>query len=139
MESHFENCKCCGNYGPHIVTLLDCKPHYARVDCGSCGNYIRFMGKPDSEATKYRRPKAHRDLVKKYSRGYCEFCGRLEGELPRGQTLEAQHIREFQDGGGSERENIQILCTSCHKLAHWVRTYHGSVESIGDVLKQWPL
>jgi hypothetical protein len=45
---------------------------------------------------------------------------------------------EFKDGGEPRRENVWVLCSGCERLVHWVRTYHGCVETIGNVLKEWP-
>ncbi len=96
-------------------------PHYAQVKCKDCKRHVQWVSKPDSEKT--RRPQAHRDLVKRYSRGYCEVCGTRKEDLPAGQAMEANHIIEFKNGGSDERENIQILCTACHKLIHCLRTH----------------
>jgi hypothetical protein len=61
--------------------------------------------------------------VKKYGRGLCEVCLRRPADLPPGETLEAQHIIEFSEGGDPGPENIMIVCTACHRLVHWVRRY----------------
>lgn len=98
------------------------KQHYAKESCGVCGCWLRWLPKPDRE--KIRRPSAHRNLVKKFSHGYCELCCTAEQDLPPGQVLEAQHGVEFQDGGEPTRENIWILCTACHKLVHCIRHHY---------------
>ena len=94
-------------------------PHHAREDCKNCGRFVRWVSKPESE--RVRRPSAHRDLVAKFGRGFCEMCGVREEHLPPGQVLEAQHVEEFQEGGEPTRENVWIVCTKCHKLIHWAR------------------
>lgn len=96
-------------------------PHYGREDCADCGRFIRWVPKPEGD--RVRRPSAHRGLVHKFSRGFCEMCLRKENELPDGQTLEAQHVEEFSGGGEPKRENIWIICTACHKLIHCIRTH----------------
>lgn len=123
-----EPCKffACKFHGAMRVILSTGGVHYARVECPTCNGFQRWLPKPESDPTKYRRPNSHRDLVKAFSKGYCELCLRKKENLPKGQTIEAQHVLEFQDGGSSERENIWILCTACHRLVHWVRTYHAS-------------
>lgn len=100
--------------------------HHGKEVCNGCGKFLRWIPKPDNE--KVRRPAKHRDLVKKYSKGFCELCLKSEVELPNGQGLEAQHVIEFQDGGTEGRENIWIVCTACHKLIHWMR-HHISQRS----------
>lgn len=121
-------CRFCQEPGPHIVKLRTSGVHYADCTCAKCGKHLGFPPKPDSDPSKYRRPTAHRDLVADYSRGFCEMCLRKHAELPKGQTLEAQHVVEFQDGGGNERGNIWIICTACHRMIHWIRTYHGTYK-----------
>lgn len=102
-------------------------PHHAKELCADCRRFLRWVPKPGAE--RIRRPAGHRDLVEKFSRGFCQFCRRTEGVLPPGQTLEGHHIVELQDGGSSERDNILVLCTACHKLLHWMRTWVTSKES----------
>ncbi len=115
-----KTCKQCGSDNLLAEETPD-TPHHAKEMCGDCGAYQRWLPKPDSE--KARRPAAHRDLVRKYSEGYCELCLIAEDNLPAEQTLEGHHIIEHQDGGGEGRENIQIVCTKCHKLIHWNRNH----------------
>lgn len=98
-------------------------PHYGKDVCEDCGRHVRWVAKPDNE--KIKRPSAHKNLVAKYSNGYCEMCLLPEDMLPSGQTLEAQHVIEYADGGGDGRDNIWIICTKCHKLIHWIRHWAG--------------
>lgn len=113
-------CKYCGSDNL-IETELSEGPHYGREDCEDCKRFLRWLPKPDTE--KAKRPAAHRDLVQKFSDGYCEMCLICEDNLPPRQTFEGHHIVEYQDGGGDNRENVQILCTKCHKLVHWIRKH----------------
>lgn len=94
--------------------------------CIVCGTKW-WQPKPENERAK--RPARHRELVKKYGRGFCEMCGRPEKQLRTGETLEAQHVFEYQAGGEPARENIWIVCTTCHRLIHWTRrAYGGEVD-----------
>ncbi|MBA7685518.1 hypothetical protein ES703_93943 [subsurface metagenome] len=95
--------------------------HYASLHCGRCGRWLAWLPKPC--VGKKWRPGRHRELVRKYSRGYCELCLRKAEELPGGQTLEGHHVRELQHGGSDARDNVTILCSACHRLVHWVRTW----------------
>lgn len=124
-------CSRCGDGGPHLTELRTTGVHYANGWCRKCNNHF-FPPKPDSDPTKYKRPKPHTDLVTKFSRGFCELCLRKQAQLPKGQTLEAQHVIEFSDGGEPNRENIWIVCTACHRHIHWTRTYHGPREQIAQ-------
>ena len=98
-------------------------PHWGELICGYCAHHFYWLPKPESEKTK--RPASHRDLVHKYSDGFCELCLLRPEQLPPGQTLEAHHIIEVQDGGSADRENIWIVCTKCARLIHWMRTHAG--------------
>jgi hypothetical protein len=123
MDGDKRFCKACGAETPQVVTLRPAGVHYADSRCAVCGLHCGFLSKPDDEPTKYKRPAAHRELVAKFSRGFCELCLTPEAALPKGQTLEAQHVVEFADGGAPLRENVWIICTGCHRLIHWRRTY----------------
>jgi hypothetical protein len=125
IERPTERCRFCGHEGPQLVSLETSGQHYARVACAECNRFMRWLPKPDSDPTKYKRQKKHTGLVGKYGQGFCEMCLRKEGDLPKGQGLEAQHVQEYAEGGSEERGNIWIICTPCHKLIHWLRTYHG--------------
>lgn len=122
-------CGSCHFGGPHSQVVMENGVHYAKVSCGKCGLFMGWLPKPDSDPTKYKRQNQHRDLVAAYGRGFCEMCLRRQESLPKGQTLEAQHVMEHQDGGSPERENIWILCTPCHRMVHWLRYYHGGDAS----------
>ena len=41
--------------------------------------------------------------------GRCRMCG-----LRVGESGEIDHIRPIADGGTSDLENLQLLCSSCH-------------------------
>lgn len=118
-------CKRCG--GRLEIMIREKQPPYAQLTCDGCG-YVDWVQKPDSDSSKYRRPKAHRNLVHKFSNGFCEMCLCPESELPKGRLLEAHHVQEYQNGGEASRENIWILCTGCHSLVNWVRTYRGESD-----------
>lgn len=129
MAKHDETrdrCKSCNS--PNLVERL--RPdtqHHAELVCADCGTYQCWLPKPDSK--KAKRPAAHRELVKKFSRGFCVLCLTKEGDLPKGRALEGHHIEEYQHDGSDDRENVQIVCTGCHKLIHWRRTY---LEAVGQ-------
>lgn len=95
-------------------------PHYRKEVCGGCGAFIRWVPRHGSDR---KRPGSHRDLVKKYSRGWCECCLRREENIPAPGCLEAHHVVPFEHGGGNERSNIWIVCTACHRHIEWARTY----------------
>ncbi len=103
------------------VRILSTGPHHWQEQCALCGRWIRFLPKPDS--LKAKRPKAQSELVHEYGREFCELCGILQRHIPNSEALEAHHVIEYQDGGQERRSNIWIVCTRCHRLIHWMRTY----------------
>lgn len=106
-------------------------PHYSRQTCYKCGKGD-WKNKPDSDPSKYKRPAAHRELVKKYSPGYCEMCLKPEAKV----TLHAHHVIEFKPGGSADRSNIWILCTACHAYVGHVRRYFNDPVSVKDMIEK---
>lgn len=98
-------------------------PHYAKWVCVDCGCFNGWIPKPDGDSTKYRREAKHRRLVRTHSRGFCEMCLTEVSNLPGKQTLEGHHVIPYRDGGSDHRENVWIVCTSCHRLIEWTRRY----------------
>lgn len=137
-DQRMRKCGRCGHDGPHNATLEERGHHYARLTCVVCDCFIAWLPKPDDDSTKYRRPSSHRAMVKKHSRGYCEMCRIVEAEVPKGESLEAHHVIPFDEDGPDTRENTWILCTGCHKLVEWRRTYQKHfLERIGAKLTEW--
>lgn len=103
-----------------VTRLRSDTVHFAEYRCLDCQSRD-WIAKPGGT----RRPSAHRKLVAKYSRGFCEMCLRPESDLPPNSPLEGHHVVEYQADGESERENVWIICRACHRLVTWMRTYHG--------------
>lgn len=104
--------------------------HYARIVCDHLpcdGRFVMWGAKPDTD--KANRPSAHKKLVRaarREGRTSCEMCLRHESDLPGTQELTAHHVDEYQaDGAADLDSNVWILCTACHRLVHWARTYFG--------------
>ena len=107
---------------PEVVLTPDL-PHYGKQICPRCKAFLKWVPKPDSDASKYRRPESHRELVARYSTGKCQSCQYPADKLPGRQVLEAHHLVPYEAGGSDERDNILILCTGCHRLEHLKRNY----------------
>jgi hypothetical protein len=103
-------------YGPHPGG------HFAKIVCLDCDRFQKWEGKPESRTGK-RRDQAK--LLDRFSKGFCEICLRKTEHIPLPQTLEAHHIIPVEDGGSDTADNIQIVCTPCHKWIHHQRTYFG--------------
>jgi 5-methylcytosine-specific restriction endonuclease McrA len=116
-----DKCPHCGSV-ELLTEVMSQGVHYAKLSCNSCRRFIEWLPKPENK-NKIRREKSNTELVAEHGRGYCELCGILQKRIPKGEALEAHHVIEYQQGGDRERENIWIICTRCHKLIHWERTY----------------
>lgn len=105
------------------------KDEFRKAVCLRC---TAVWWQPKDENEKTKRPAAHRSLARKFGQGFCEFCGRLEAQLPKGETLTGHHIEEYQHDGEATAENTLVLCTMCHAYSHHLRTYLGHYHSGPD-------
>jgi len=104
-----------------LVTVLTPQmSHYGRLICSNCYRHVDWAKKPENEGKK-RRASKHRDLVAKYSKGYCQLCMRKIEELPPKCVLTAHHVERYCENGSAEPDNIWIVCTDCHSLIEWAR------------------
>ena len=103
-------------------------PHYGFYKCPNCGHELRnvYAPKPQSDPTKYRRPKSTTSLARTT---YCELCLRHKRVLPSMQTLEGHHVIPCKYDGANTIDNIWTLCTGCHRLVEYMRKYHGGDPS----------
>ncbi len=103
-------------------------PHKGKLD-------RRRRWHPDCVATyEATDPREARRHIRKRDRGRCAACEldtyalrrslrgkgmtralRERGFVPRRSLWELDHILPLVDGGGHELENLQTLCTPCHK------------------------
>lgn len=129
-----EKCPKCDNKlkitrTPHTV-------HYGRLDCLNCGfvGWARNPNSPKNNTTQklrvgkkslYEVATFHGfiDGWKDEGKCFCFFCLRKKEELGKHETLTIDHIRELDKGGKDIIENMQILCSACHKLKNWCRLY----------------
>ena len=118
-DGHHRWCKTCQDFVEYVeVPRAD--QHVADYRCPRCNRHCGFVGNRDKPSRS--RPKRHRELVAKFSRGFCEMCCRTKEQVLPG-FLNAHHVVAFVDGGTSDRENIWIVCDNCHGMIHAVRRY----------------
>ncbi len=128
-------CHHCGATSDDLTTTLGPHRggHYARLDCDSCGAFVKWIKKPDALKRAKRSRKGQAALLARDGRGECLLCNRAKEEIPAPGTLHAHHVREVQDGGGDEPENIWVVCSHCHSMIHLVRTYFGHYHQKPEV------
>lgn len=121
------DCRFCRRATEHLIEPWDHGMHGGKAICSTPG-CPGFVWLPKNPEDKTRRPSAHKDLVAKYGRGFCELCLRWKDELRPSETLMGHHLVPFVANGEASRENVWILCTACHSLIHWQRVFHGHKE-----------
>ena len=101
--------------------------HYGRMDCPKCKKWIKWVSNPETrEKNRTKTSIVNIEQVKtyhKYSKEFCFFCLREKSELGLHETLTLDHIEELNKEGKDEIENLQILCSACHKLKNWAKLY----------------
>ena len=116
--------KCCTRCqcDEFVVNIRDDVNHYAEWQCLNCQMHNGWVADPNKEKTK--RSASHKNLVKKYGQGFCQMC------LLDSNNLEGHHVIPYKNDGDSTKDNVWILCRSCHTLIHHERTYHGTNDRI---------
>jgi len=118
-------CDRCG--GEIIFVQTPNHIHYGKDVCSDCGKWFKWIRNPDNKGkNRYGTSKfSVRDILKfhKKNEEICFFCLRKKDELGFNETITRDHIEEVDKGGKDELENLQVLCSACHKLKNWVRLY----------------
>jgi 5-methylcytosine-specific restriction endonuclease McrA len=100
--------------------------HYAKEVCKQCGRWIRWIHNPENEGSRTQTSKYSIEQILRFHKkenNICFFCLRTQEQLGVKETFTRDHIEELDKGGKDELENLQILCSPCHKLKNWTRTY----------------
>ena len=114
--------------GESITKLRPDTLHYAQILCEDCGKHLKWISNPDKPKT--RRAGNKKNIILKICAYHgieepiCFFCLRKKEQLGLNETLEHDHIKEIQILGKDKVNNMQVLCTACHKLKNWLRLYH---------------
>jgi len=111
----------CGAMGAS-ATIESEGPHFARIECLSCGSWIDWLGWPRDKPSE--RPR-RRQRITKLGEDRCELCLRTRFEIPVPGRLEEHHVIQHSENGSDESGNTRVYCTSCHRLVEWTRTYFG--------------
>lgn len=107
-------------------------PHFAKAVCKNCRAFMPdlWIKHPKNDE---KRGKASKHTASSLETSYCELCGRVRSSLGKYETLEVHHKIPVNEGGNDDKENILVLCTPCHRMAHWLRTYlrdHHQLEAV---------
>ena len=114
-----EYCKYCNDATSHTVYTMEKGPHYAKLVCDECGGMTRWMKKPKNENKRPKNKYTPSDL----ERNSCIICMREKDELINSEILEVHHIIEIANGGPDTPDNIDVVCTPCHRMIHYQRKY----------------
>ncbi len=98
-------CKECGS--AEVQTDRGAQP--VPGDVVACDARLQEPGKPNRASIPPRNRRA--TLTRAGHR--CEGAG-----CERTRFLEVHHIRPRADGGGNDVDNLKVLCSACHRLAH---------------------
>jgi hypothetical protein len=119
MNSVF--CRHCRNdIVPNIEILPETSIHYGKYTCPVCDSWIGFKAKPENEKKLEKRPNGT-PTPEALGIEYCQICLRPRERLGSRETLDTHHIDD--DPANLERLNFLIVCSACHKLIAWTRTY----------------
>jgi len=126
MEKNKEEiCSICKSH--LIISETPNTPHYARLDCPTCRKFVKWLANPNSlrRNTNRKSKKSVRDIcnLHNFKEEFCFLCLRNRKQLGTYETLTIDHIKELDKGGKDEIQNMQILCSACHKLKNWARLY----------------
>ena len=97
--------------------------HGYKLYCLDCGKFIAWSGYKKQIAQNGERKFSSQWSAKRVGIDYCQICLRYKDDLGRSEHIETHHIIQVCDGGEDELDNLMFLCTACHNLVHYQRTY----------------
>lgn len=118
-----EECPICGKKLEFVETPNTV--HYGKLICPEHG-FVKWVPKPREDNKRVRTSRYDLKQVVEFHKmkePRCFFCLRTKEELGTHETLTIDHIIELNQGGEDKLENLQILCSACHKLKNWARLY----------------
>lgn len=116
--------KICRRCNKKVNALVEEMPstsiHYGKTLCPICNSFIDWVKKPENDD---QRGKSSKYKIEQIGINHCELCGREKEKLGMRETLEIHHKTPIEEDGEDTKENILILCTPCHRISHFMRTY----------------
>lgn len=119
MDVEKDYCRFCEGETYQKKVIRPIGPHYGEMICVSCNNRIKFLPKPRNE----NKRKQNKYSAEAIGINYCEMCLRDREQLFSYETLEVHHKIQISMGGEDKPGNIWVVCTPCHRLIHFCRTY----------------
>ena len=122
-------CKYCNSTNLKHETLPENSIHYAKIICNNCLKWLAWLPNPKSPRNNNYRisKKTVSDVIKfhGFKEEFCFLCLRTREQLGNKETLTIDHIKELKNTGeeGNNIQNMQVLCSACHKLKNWLRLY----------------
>lgn len=120
------NCKYCNSSNLKFIETPE-SVHYGKMICGHCNKFSHWVSNPESKRNNSLRTnkKTIKEICQFHNieKEICFFCLRNRNELGWFETLTIDHIQELDKGGTDTLQNMQVLCSACHKLKNWVRLY----------------
>ena len=125
--SKINRCKYCGSTNLNFIKTEN-NIHFGKLECGHCKTFICWVKNPDSPRANSLR--INKKTVKEVmifhgfeNDEFCFNCLRGRENLGVCETLTIDHIKELDKGGEDSIQNMQVLCSACHKLKNWCRLY----------------
>lgn len=99
--------------------------HHGKMTCRHCGRFCYWVKNPEKPKSNRKNKQSVKEVCKFHSieNEICFFCLRERKQLGLSETLTVDHIQEISKGGLDILENLQVLCSACHKLKNWSRLY----------------
>ena len=112
-----------------IFTETQNSVHYGKIRCPECNRWIRWVKSLEKKGQRTKTSKFKIKQVMEFHfpfekiKPFCFFCLRNKDILGWNETITLDHIKELNNGGEDKINNLQILCSACHKLKNWARLY----------------
>lgn len=118
--------ECEHKYTEIIHTKNDGVHAGGRIICSTCDKFIGWNKAEHNDGVRTQSTKFTLEKILKekgFKEPFCFFCNRIPSQLGTNEVLTIDHIFPIREGGKDEINNINVLCSSCHKLRHWCETY----------------
>jgi len=113
---HCQNCK--KEVDPVVIPTPE-TIHEAALRCPECDRFLAWKAKEKNTGKRPKNPITPRGL----GIDFCELCRLSRADLPDKETLEIHHLDWNYEN--NTRENLLVVCTACHAMVNFSKTYRG--------------